>query len=566
MLKELRIRNLAIIEDVNLEFEPGLTVLTGETGAGKSILVDGLSLVLGERADRDQVRAGAAEARIEAVFDLEGQMEVHRLLAELELPDEEPDLILRRVITAAGKTRCSVNGSPVPLSHLKRIGDLLADLHGQHEHQLLLDPTQHLFFVDAFGGLLPAREGVRRAWAAWQAARVELDAARAALRGRSERLDLLVFQVDELEQAKLEPGEADRLAAERSRLANAQKLTEALTRAHDSLLADGGAGESLGVAINALRAVADFDTEHIGSELESLRRLVEMVRDEGNNLRGLVESLEADPHRLEQIEERLDLISRMEHKYGGSIESALATLASARGEAAALTSSDETVAALEAKAESARQLLSKQALDLSDDRSRASAKFAELVARELGELAMGGADFGVRMSQQADPAGPVESDDGRYRATADGIDTIEFYLAPNVGEGTRPLKAIASGGELSRIMLGLKTVLAAVDRVGTLVFDEIDSGIGGRVAEVVGRKLREIGAERQVLVITHLPQIAAKAGVHILVAKIVEEGHTKVEAGVATGKARLNELARMLAGSEITASALKHAETLLREG
>jgi DNA repair protein RecN (Recombination protein N) len=566
VLKELRIRNLAIIEDVTLECEPGFTVLTGETGAGKSILVDGLSLVLGERAGRDQVRAGCAEARIEAVFDLDGMAEVHRLLADLELPDEEPDLILRRVITTAGKTRCSVNGSPVPLSHLKRIGDLLADLHGQHEHQLLLDPAQHLFFVDAFGGLLAAREGLRRAWTAWQAARAELDAARTALRGRSERLDLLVFQVDELDKAKLEPGETDRLAAERSRLANAQKLTEALTRAHDALLADGGAGESLGVAINALRAVADFDTEHVGGELESLRRLVEMVRDEGNNLRGLVESLEANPGRLESIEERLDLISRMARKYGGSVESALAALESARGEAAALTASDETVSALETKAEAARQVLSKQALDLSDDRSRASAKFAELVARELQELAMGGADFGVRLSQQADPAGPVESEEGRYRATADGIDTIEFYLAPNVGEGTRPLKAIASGGELSRIMLALKTVLASVDRVGTLVFDEIDAGIGGHVAEVVGRKLREIGSERQVLVITHLPQIAAKAGVHVLVAKVVDEGHTKVEARVATGKARLNELARMLAGSEITASALKHAETLLREG
>jgi len=565
VLKELRIRNLAIIEDVTVEFEPGFTVLTGETGAGKSILVDGLSLVLGERADRDQVRAECEEARIEAVFDLILLPEVRQVLADLELPDEDGELILRRVITAAGKSRCAANGSPIPLSQLKRIGDLLADLHGQHEHQLLLDSSQHLLFVDAFGGLLEDRESVGRAWAAWQAARGELEEARSALRGTSERLDLLAYQVEELEQAKLEPGEATRLEADRTRLANAQKLNEALMRAHDALLADGGAGESLGVAINALRGAVDFDPRNLGPGLESVRRLVDMVRDEGNNLRSIAESLEADPGALDRIEERLDLIGRLTRKYGGSVESALAALESAREEMALLTSSDETVAALEAKTEAARQALSAQALDLSNDRSRAAAKFAELVARELGELAMGGADFGVRLSQQADPEGPVESEDGHYRATAEGIDAIEFYIAPNVGEGTRPLRAIASGGELSRIMLALKCVLAAVDRVGTLVFDEIDAGIGGGVAEVVGRKLREIGAERQVLVITHLPQIAAKASQHVQVRKVVEEGHTRVEVRAAAGKARLNELARMLAGEEITASALKHAETLLKE-
>jgi len=565
VLKELRIRNLAIIEDVSLAFEPGFTVLTGETGAGKSILIDGLSLALGERADRDLVRAGSDEARIEALFDLTLLPEIRQLLADLELPEVEHELVLRRVISASGKGRCSVNGSPVPLSHLKQIGDLLVDLHGQHEHQLLLDPSQHLFFVDAFGGLLEEREAVRRAWVAWNGARTELDAARANLRGRSERLDLLTFQIEEITTAKPEPGEEERLAAERSRLANVQKLTEALTRSHDALLADGGAGEQLGVAINALRGAVDFDPERIGPELESLRRLVEMVRDEGNDLRGLAEKLEADPGRLEQIEERLDLLSRIARKYGGSIEAALAHLEEARKEASALTASDETVAALEAGMEEARGKLSSVALELSEDRSRAAAKFAELAAREIQELAMSEADFGVRISQQADEAGPVESEGDRYLTKADGIDLIEFYLAPNVGEGTRPLKSVASGGELSRIMLALKAILASVDRVGTLVFDEIDAGIGGRVAEVVGRKLHDIGAERQVLVITHLPQIAAKATQHVVVRKVIEEGHTKVEAHLAGGKERLNELARMLAGEEITPTALKHAESLLEE-
>lgn len=566
MLRELHIRNLAIIEDVSLEFESGFVVLTGETGAGKSILVDGLSLALGERADRDLVRAGADEARVEALFDVERLPEVRQLLVNLELPLMGNELVLRRIVAAGGKSRCAVNGSPVPLSELKQVGDLLADLHGQHDHQLLLESSSHLQFVDAFGGLLDAREGVRHAFTLWKERRDELAAARAGLRGRSERLDLLQFQVDELDSAKLEAPEEARLAAEKLRLANVQKLAEALGRAHEALMSDGGAGEMLGAALHAVRGVVEYDRGHLDPEVTALEQLVEQVRDEGNSLRAIQEKLEADPGRLEKVEERLDLIGRLARKYGGTVERALAHLAAAREEAATLASSDEAVAGLEAAVEALRADLSTRAVDLSEERSRAAARFAELVARELKELAMGGADFGIKMSQQDDPEGPVIQDGDHLRTTPEGIDALEFYLAPNVGEGTKPLKAIASGGELSRIMLALKSVLAGVDRVGTLVFDEIDAGIGGRVAEVIGRKLREIGAERQVLCITHLPQIAAKATEHFVIRKTVAGGHTKVEVRRAEGKTRVSEVARMLAGEAITASALEHAATLLKEG
>ena len=565
-MRELHIRNLAIIEDVSLEFESGFVILTGETGAGKSILVDGLSLALGERADRDLVRAGADEARVEALFDVERLPEVRQLLVNLELPLMGNELVLRRIVAAGGKSRCAVNGSPVPLSELKQVGDLLADLHGQHDHQLLLESSSHLQFVDAFGGLLDAREGVRHAFTLWKERRDELAAARAGLRGRSERLDLLQFQVDELDSAKLEAPEEARLAAEKLRLANVQKLADALGRAHEALMSDGGAGEMLGAALHAVRGVVEYDRGHLDPEVTALEQLVEQVRDEGNSLRAIQEKLEADPGRLEKVEERLDLIGRLARKYGGTVERALAHLAAAREEAATLASSDEAVAGLEAAVEALRADLSTRAVDLSEERSRAAARFAELVARELKELAMGGADFGIKMSQQDDPEGPVIQDGDHLRTTPEGIDALEFYLAPNVGEGTKPLKAIASGGELSRIMLALKSVLAGVDRVGTLVFDEIDAGIGGRVAEVIWRKLREIGAERQVLCITHLPQIAAKATEHFVIRKTVAGGHTKVEVRRAEGKTRVSEVARMLAGEAITASALEHAATLLKEG
>jgi DNA repair protein RecN (Recombination protein N) len=491
--------------------------------------------------------------------------EVRALLASLDLPADDGELVLRRTVSAAGKSRCSVNGSLVPLAHLKRLGDLLADLHGQHEHQLLLDPAHHLACVDAFGGLGEAREGVARAHAAWREAAAALQAARAARQGRAERLDLLRYQIQELETAALRSGEAAELRAERERLAHAARLQEALAAAREALGGEGGAGDRLGGALAALRTVEAFDRERIGPVLEALGALADQIRERSADLRGLAERIPDDPAALERITERLDLVERLSRKYGGSEAAALERLAAARAEVRDLESGEETVAALERRLEEARAELSARAVALSADRARAAERLAARVARELRELAMSGADLGVRITQTAAADGPVEQEGARYAATADGIDRVEFYLAPNVGEGTRPLKAVASGGELSRIMLALKAVLASTDRVGTLVFDEIDAGIGGRVAEVVGRKLKAIAAERQVLCITHLPQIAAKAERHLVVRKLVERGHTRAVVASLGAKERIRELARMVAGEEITPTALRHAEAMLGE-
>ena len=548
----MHIKNVAIIEELSLEFGVGFIVLTGETGAGKSILIDGLNLALGERADRNMIRAGYEEACVEALFDLRNLPAVKDQLTALQVPLMEDELLLRRVITAAGKSRCSANGSPVPLGLLKKLGDQLVDLHGQHEHQLLLNDAMHLEFLDAFGGLLPQRAGVREAFRAWRARQEELERLSTQGREKVQRLDLLNYQINEITAVHLAPGEGEKLAAEKLRLAHVQKLTEALAHAHESLLGEDGARELIGRAASALKGVVEFDRDRVGPGLDSLVRLGDTVQDEATALRELLEKLEADPKRLEDIEERLDVISRLQRKYGDTVEAVLAHLERAQAEAAELTSSEENLAALKTRLEELWRGLSSQATRLSADRQRAATKFASQVARQLRELVMEQADFGVRCSQR--------------ECTAEGIDVVEFELAPNVGEGTKPLKAIASGGELSRIMLAIKSVLAGVDRVGTLVFDEIDAGIGGKVAEVAGRKLKEIGAARQVLCITHLPQIAARAEEHVVVRKQVAKGQTKVMVTKLEGKERVEELARMLAGEEITATALQHAEVLLRGG
>jgi len=563
MLRELHIKNLAIIREVALEFKREFTVLTGETGAGKSILIDGLNLVLGERADKELIRSGCEEASVSALFETAGLKGVDGLLRSMELEPAGGELLLRRTINKAGRSRCSVNGAPVPLSMLKKLGDVLVDLHGQHEHQSLLLAASHVDYLDAFGDLLGLRRAVGEAFAEWSELNEELTKLSAAEKGKADRMDLLNFQIKEIETARLKEGEEAELAAEKLRLANIQKLLDGLSRAHESIAGEGGAHEIIGGAAAALRAVLEYDRAHIEAHAEILSRLHESVADEGSELRLLLESLEADPARLEAIEERLDAVNRLKRKYGGSIGETLKHLEKALAEASELSLTEGHLAELTTKSEEARCRLAGAAGGLSEGRKEKAESFAKRVTKELHQLAMETAEFSVGITRYADPEGPIEIGGERCRVTPDGADLIEFNLAPNVGEGAKPLAAIASGGEVSRVMLALKSILASVDRVGTLVFDEIDSGIGGRVAEVVGRKLKEIGSSRQVICITHLPQIAAAAGSHMFVTKTAAKGSTRVEVKNVEGDARVKELARMLAGEEITETAVQHAQALL---
>ncbi len=564
MLKALRITNLAIIDDVSLEFPEHFTVMTGETGAGKSILVDGLGLALGERADKEMIRTGCEEARVESLFDLSGLPEVSSLLADLGIPLEGGELSLRRIITASGKSRSQANGSPVPLAQMKRIGDLLADLHGQHDHQLLLNEANHVKFLDAFGGLHGLCGQVRQAVGDWRALGAELSEVRERERQKTQRLDLLSFQAEEISAARISAGEDVTLAEERSRLANARRIVEGLSQAVDALTGEGGAGEALGSAFAAVKPIAEFDRASLGSRMESLKQMMESAQEEAIALREVADKLEADPKRLEELEERLDLLSRIKQKYGGSLEKALEYLEQARAEIQELGQMQERAAELAKRFAEAAKTMTDLALTLSENRAKSAKRFSSEVAAELRLLAMAGAGFGVSQHRREVPDGPAEAAGKRYFIDESGIDSIEFIFAPNPGEDSRALKNIASGGELSRIMLALKSVLAGVDRVGTLIFDEIDAGIGGRVAEVVGRKLKLIGRERQVICITHLPQIAARAQHHIVVRKIVKKGHAAVTVSAVENQERIEELARMLAGSQVTQSALKHAATLLK--
>jgi len=566
MLKELHIRNLAIIEEARLEFGPGFTVLTGETGAGKSILIDGLNLALGERADREMVRAGCDEAVVEALFDIAALPEVGALLSTMEVPDMGGELVLRRMVTSAGKSRCSANAATIPLVMMKKLGDRLVDLHGQHEHQLLLDPAMHLEFLDAFGGLLPVRAEVRGAYLEWRACHLELDDMRARDSEKAARQELLTFQVGELDAAGVKEGEDTALQSERIRLANTQRITEALGRAYEKLMGEGGAREALGGAVADIRGAVEYDRKGIEPQSEALVRAQEAMLEAAGSIRAMQEGMEADPRRLEQVEERLDLLNRFQRKYGGSLAGVLEYLERARKELKEVASSGERIRELEGRVESLRSDLSRHAAKISSERRTQAGTLAQEVSWELRQLAMDTADFGIKTIQQSIPDGPVEIGGERYQATENGIDSVEFYIAPNVGAGTHPLKDVASGGELSRIMLALKSVLAKVDRVGTLVFDEIDTGIGGRVAEVIGRKLAQIGESRQTICITHLPQIAARASGHFFVRKSADEGQTRVEIKGIKGKDRTREIARMLAGEEITDTALRHAESMIKGG
>jgi len=566
MLKELHIKNLAIIAEARMEFGAGFTVLTGETGAGKSILIDGLNLALGERADREMVRAGCDEAVVEALFDIASLPEIGALLSTMEVPDMAGELVLRRVVTSAGKSRCSANAATIPLVMMKKLGDRLVDLHGQHEHQLLLNPAMHLEFLDAFGELLPARVQVRGAYLEWKAGRLELDDLHAKDQEKAARQELLTFQVGELDAARIREGEDAELQAERIRLSNVQRISEALGRAHENLMGEGGAREALGASVADVRGVVEYDRKELDPQMESLVRAQEALLESAGSLRALQEGMEADPHRLEEVGERLDLLTRLQRKYGGSIPAMLEYLEKARKELKEVASSGERIRECGERLESLRKELSLRAAKISADRKRHSGALAMEVSGELRQLAMDTADFGVKTMQRCDAAGPVEMDGERHECGENGIDSVEFYIAPNIGAGTHPLKDVASGGELSRIMLALKSVLAKVDRVGTLVFDEIDTGIGGRVAEVIGRKLAQIGESRQTLCITHLPQIAARATDHFFVRKLAEDGATRVEIKRISGKDRTREIARMLAGEEITDTAIRHAESMIKGG
>jgi DNA repair protein RecN (Recombination protein N) len=557
MLQELHIENFALIDRLSLIFGAGLNVLTGETGAGKSIIIDALGLVLGERANaNDLIRTGADRSVVEAVFDISGEPPaVREKIAELglETDDEAVLLITRELRRGSGKSQCRINGRLMPVSTLKEVGENLVDVHGQHEHQSLLAADRHVDVLDKWLGksVLALRGDVAGRVTELNTLRRDLERLRGDARERTRTLDLYRFQQDEIDSASLVAGEEDGLAAERTRIANAEKLATAAAEAHAYLTGEDSGKGALDLVNAALASV-----EHASGMDETLAPIVEMIQgalsyleDGAHELRSYQEAIEYDPERLEEIETRLNLIRTLKRKYGDTVEEILTYGAELREKLDRLENSEEREADLTARIEQGEKDLTKVAARLTSARKKGAQDFASKIAAELGDLGMTATKFEVSIEPQT--------------ITSKGADHIEFLLSPNPGEPLRPLAKIASGGEMSRIMLAMKSVIVREGGMPTMIFDEIDVGVGGRTGQVLGEKLEALGRESQILCITHLAQIASRAGDHFYIEKNVAEGRTSVTVAPLSSEQRVDEIVRMLGGSRRTEAVVQHAKDML---
>lgn len=564
MLRELRIKNFAVIDRVELRLGPGLNILTGETGAGKSIILNALGLIAGERGASDIIRHGEEEAAVEALFeDLPPAAERRMKDAELEGGGE---LVVRRILSRGGRNRIYLNGSLAPLALLGEIGGALVHIYGQHEHHTLLRPDTHLYFLDAFAELDPALramgekfEALRTAWNRLTATREEME------RARRERA-LLEAQAEEIGRARLKSGEEEELRATKNILANAEKLHQGCREGEELLYEDDAALVGrLGKYAVRLRDLAGIDS-HLGPVLELVESSLAQLGEAAAELRRYAERIQFDPRTLEQLEDRLAEIQRLKRKYNGGVEEILRLEVDIRRSLERLEQGEEQIAGLERAFAQARREAWDLAEKLSVERLRAAKKLKREMERELKSLGMAETAFEARFFTAADqPDEPPFFIAGK-RLTERGADEVEFYFSPNPGEPAKPLAKIASGGELSRLMLALKSLILTPGVVSTLLFDEVDAGVGGRVAEIVGKKLKRVAAHHQVISVTHLPQIAALADRHFVVQKEVEKSRTFTRVKELSEKDRVAEVARMLGGLKITEQTRRHAEEMVRAG
>lgn len=563
MLRHLQVVNLGIIDRLELDFPASFTTLSGETGAGKSLLVQSLQLLAGERADAGQIRGGTERLQVTGWFDPPSESGAAALLEELGV-EAGGELVVRREVTAGGRSRAWVNDVAVSAGALQRLAPFLLAIHGQHEQRGLVEPGNHLFLVDQAGGLDDLRTAVGEAFDAWQEVRRRLGEERAALASRRDRLDAIAFQLREIEQARPAPGEDEALRQERSLLRHAERIGELLALTADIL------GEEAGGAAlaRAVRAVQELDqlglaVANLAADLEQARILVEESERELNR-RG--EGIQPDPRRLEEVEARLALLEHLARKYGGTLGDAVAHGERLAAERERLLNMEEDLAQLEEEERVASTELVARSLALAVQREAAAKTFVGEVVRVLARLGMDGVVVELHQALRTAPDGPLEVDGARVAPGPDGLHQGELYMISNPGEPSRPLARIASGGELSRVHLAIRTVLR--DRRGsrdalTLLFDEVDAGIGGRVADELGELLAELGRRDQVLVVTHLPQVAGRADHQVVVAKESRDGRTVTRVSPVEGEERVRELVRMLGGGPDTPAAVDHARQLL---
>ena len=571
MLKTLNIKNYALIDSAEIEFDSGLNIITGETGAGKTILIDALNLVLGDRASTEIIRKGAEKAVVEAVFGIIANKKVRAFLDQHELEGTE-DVILRREISSKGQTRCFVNDTPVSVAQLKEIGNHLVDLHGQHEHQSLLRKETHIDLLDDFGGLEGLVVEYSKSYDALNQFFHDYDTLRQKERLLKERRDLYEFQIKEIDAVNPQPGEESTLEAELRILENSEKLFAMTTQLYQILYeGEGAVFDQLVKARNQLEDLAGIDKlfEEAKGECNSAVAIVD-------ELTKLIQSynakIEFNPERLEQIRERLGQLSLLKKKYGGSIDSIIAQREQLQKEFAIAENFEGTLRTLEAEIEQERRRCSAAAQRLSTKRHELTASIGKAVVAELAKLGIQNARFDIAVENLAIEKTKANQDGNRafvklgkdfYEATPQGIDFVEFHLSTNVGEDLKPLVKVASGGEVSRIMLALKSILAKSDRLPSLVFDEIDVGISGRIAQAVGKSLKNLSQFHQIVAITHLPQIASLADTHFVVEKTESHGRTTSQLRKLTDEECIKEVAKLMSGEEITEAGLEGARELM---
>jgi len=562
MLRELHIKNISIIDDVTIEFHEGFNVLTGETGAGKSIIINALSLALGERAAGEIIRSGEKEAVIEAFFDVSSDVlspSNQKFLQDNGI-DAGDGLIFKRMISAQGRNRAYINSSMVNLQTLSDVSSNIIDIHGQYDHQSLLSPEHQLDLLDAFGGLLSEREEVKSIFERQHAVKEKIAGLLLKDRERAQRLDMLRFQMDEIEAAGLSPDEEEELTGELKVLSSAVHLTELAANAYESLYsAESSCMVTFSKILDAIREISTIDSS-VKENLRSAEDALPLLEETGYFLRDYKNSMDFRPERLDEIQNRLEIIRGLKRKYGGSVQEVIDYWDKAVIEIEELQDSEEKLEGFNNELEELKGRLTDSARKLSEKRKSVAGKIESKVEAQLAELSMPDTRFSIQITHEKGD----DTKDG-LKAAPTGIDNIEFLISPNVGEELRPLAKTASGGELSRIMLALKVILAKGDSMPVLVFDEIDTGVGGRAAETMGQKLKALSSGHQVICITHLPQIASHAEEHLRIEKMVENKRTKVRIARIEKHERTEEIARML-GGKISSASMKHAKEMLGKG
>ena len=563
MLSSLRIKNYALVDHLEVEFQPGLNVITGATGAGKSIIVGAANLALGERASIEAVRSGFDTASIEAVFKLPDDRTLKEVLGKLGMILQDDVLIIRREISSRGQSRCLLNDRLVTLGSLKSIGDRLADLHGQHQHQSLLNVERHIEYLDHYGDLENVLIRVSEIYHSLRKKRKELEDLKTSKMIDEERRKLYQFQIQEIEKANLSPDEEEKLAQERGVLENVEALFELSSNLYHQLYeSEESIVERLGFLSKELKRGADIDSR-LKEPAETLESAVIGLQDVARFLEDYKGGLEFDPERLEMIRERLNLLNALKRKYGKSVEEILTYKEQIKRELDRIESKDETIDNLKKEIVVLSQTLQRECGLLSQKRKAKASELSGRIQKALTNLGMAKTEFQIKITQREDKNGLVELNGKRFFADEKGIDLVEFFVSPNPGEELKPLAKIASGGEISRIMLALKSILAKTDRVETMIFDEIDVGIGGEVASVVGKSLKALASSHQVLVITHLQQIASQADHHFKVFKESVKGRTVTKIKRLNKEERVKEVARMISGEKVSQLTLRQAKEMI---